>query len=310
MALLTRKRVILIEAESSYGTDPGMATSTVVLVRDLSITPQSSDVVNRDVVRPFLGASEQLLANTRVECTFSVELAGSGTAGAAPRYGDALKACGFSESIVSNTSVTYAPVSSSFSSITIHYNVDGVRHIVSGCRGTFTINASVGEIPTIDFSFTGVYATPTDSALPTVSYGNQATPLIFKNGNTTNFQLYSFAGALSSLTLDVGNSLVYRELVGGTKEVLLTDRAATGSVTMEAPTLAQKDYFSAALIDYTLGNLQVTHGTQAGNIVQFSSTKVDIGDVSYGEMDGVTMLEIPYTLVPSTSGDEMSLVYT
>tara|TARA_R100000329_G_scaffold95523_1_gene79399 strand:+ start:15 stop:947 length:933 start_codon:yes stop_codon:yes gene_type:complete len=310
MALLTRKRVILIEAESSYGTDPGMASSTVVLVRDLSITPQSSDVVNRDVVRPFLGASEQLLANTRVECTFSVELAGSGTAGAAPRYGDALKACGFSESIVSNTSVTYAPVSSSFSSITIHYNIDGVRHIVSGCRGSFSINASVGEIPTIDFNFTGVYATPTDSALPTVSYGNQATPLIFKNGNTTNFQLYSFAGALQSLTLDVGNTLVYRELVGGTKEVLLTDRAATGSVTMEAPTLAQKDYFSAALIDYTLGNLQVTHGTQAGNIVQFTSSKVDIGDVNYGEMDGVTMLEIPYTLVPSTSGDEMSLVYT
>ena len=310
MALLTRKRVILIEAESSYGTDPGMATSTVVLVRDLSITPQSSDVVNRDVVRPFLGASEQLLANTRVECTFSVELAGSGTAGAAPRYGDALKACGFSESIVSNTSVTYAPVSSSFSSITIHYNIDGVRHIVSGCRGSFSINASVGEIPTIDFNFTGVYATPTDSALPTVSYGNQATPLIFKNGNTTNFQLYSFAGALQSLTLDVGNTLIYRELVGGTKEVLLTDRAATGSVTMEAPTLAQKDYFSAALIDYTLGNLQVTHGTQAGNIVQFTSTKVDIGDVNYGEADGVTMLEIPYTLVPSTSGDEMSLVYT
>ena len=96
MALLTRKRVILIEAESSYGTDPGMATSTVVLVRDLSITPQSSDVVNRDVVRPFLGSSEQLLANTSVECTFSVELAGSGTAGQAPRYGDALKACGLS----------------------------------------------------------------------------------------------------------------------------------------------------------------------------------------------------------------------
>ena len=94
-----------------------MAASTVVLVTDLSITPQSSDVVNRDVVRPFLGASEQLLANTRVECTFSVELAGSGTAGTAPRYGDAIKACGFSETIASNTSVTYAPVSSSFSSI-------------------------------------------------------------------------------------------------------------------------------------------------------------------------------------------------
>ena len=40
MALLTRKRVILIEAESSYGTDPGMASADAVLVRDLSITPQ------------------------------------------------------------------------------------------------------------------------------------------------------------------------------------------------------------------------------------------------------------------------------
>ena len=310
MALLTRKRVILIEAESSYGTDPGMASSTVVLVTDLSITPQSSDVVNRDVVRPFLGASEQLLANTRVECTFSVELAGSGTAGAAPRYGDALKACGFAEAIVSNTSVTYTPVSSSFSSISIHYNVDGVRHIVTGCRGTFTVNAEVGAIPTIDFTFTGIYNAPTDTALPTIAYGNQATPLIFKNGNTTGFQLLSYAGALQSLTMDAGVSTVYRELVGGTKEVIITDRASNGTVTIEAPTIAQKDYFTAALTDSSLGNLQFLHGTTAGNKVQLISSKVDIGDVNYGEMDGVAMLEIPYTLVPSAANNEVSLIYT
>ena len=310
MALLTRKRVILIEAESSYGTGPSMASSTVGLVTDLSITPQSSDVVNRDVVRPYLGASEQLLANTRVECTFSVELAGSGTAGAAPRYSDAIKACGFSEAIVSNTSCTYAPVSSSFSSITIHYNVDGIRHIVTGCRGSFVINAEVGSIQTIEFTFTGIYNAPTDNALPTVSYGNQATPLIFKNGNTTNFQLLSFAGALQSLTMDAGVTTAYRELVGGTKEVIVTDRASNGTVSMECPTISQKDYFSAALTDASLGNLQFTHGTAAGNIVQFTSTKVDIGDVNYGEMDGVAMLEIPYTLVPSAAGNEMSLVYT
>ena len=310
MAQLTRKRVILIEAESSYGTDPTPAATDVVLVRDLSITPQSSDVVNRDVVRPYLGASEQLLANTRVECTFSVELAGSGTAGTAPRYGSALKACGFSETISAGTSVTYEPISASFSSITIHYNVDGVRHIVTGCRGTFAINATVGEIPSIDFTFTGIYNAPTDTALPAVTYGNQATPLIFKNGNTSSFQLLSYAGALMSFSMDVGNSLVYRELVGGTKEVLLTDRAANGSVSIEAPTLAQKDYFAAALTDTTLGNLTVTHGTAAGNICAFSSTKVDIGDVAYGEADGVTMLEIPYTLVPSSANDEMSIVFT
>ena len=309
MALLTRKRVILIESESTYGTNPSMAASTVVLVRDLNITPQSSDVVSRDVVRPFLGAFQQLLANTNVEVSFSVELAGSGTAGTAPRYGDALKACGFSETIASNTSVTYAPVSTSFSSVSIHYNTDGVRHIVTGCRGSFVINASVGEIPTIDFTFTGIYNAPTDTALPTVTYGNQATPLIFKNGNTTGFQLLSHSAALSSISMDIGNELVYRELVGGTKETLLVNRNISGTVSIEAMALGTKDYFTAALAE-TTGNLTFLHGTTAGNKVQVSSTKADIGDVAYAEEDGIQMLEIPYTLVPTAANDEVSIVYT
>ena len=311
MALLLRKRLILIETESSYGTDPTPTGADAVLVRDLNITPQQSDVVNRDVVRPYLGASEQLLANTRVECSFSVELAGSGAAGTAPQYGKALQACGLSETIVADTSVTYAPVSASFSSVTIYYNIDGLRHKVTGCRGTFSINCTVGEIPTIDFTFTGVYVAPDDSALPSATYANQASPLIFKNGNTSSFQLLSFAGALQAFSFDLGNNLVYRELVGGTKEVLLTDRAGTGSTTIEAVSIASKNYFASALTDSSLGNLDFTHGSTAGNIVDFASTRVDIGDVSYSDQDGIAMFNIPYTCVPSTSGnDEFSLSYT
>jgi len=246
-----------------------------------------------------------------VECTFSVELAGSGTAGTAPRYGKALKACGLSETIVATTSVTYAPVSSSFSSATIYYNIDGVLHKVTGARGTFTINGTVGQIPTIDFTFTGIYNTPTDTALPAVTYANQATPVVFKNGNTTGFELLSYAGCLQSVTFDVGNTLVYRELVGCTKEVLLTDRASTGTVVLEAVTMATKNYFTAALSDGSLGNLLFQHGQTAGNIVDFASTRIDIGDVSYSDQDGIHMLNIPYTAVPSTSGnDEFSIVYT
>jgi hypothetical protein len=311
MALLLRKRLILIETESSYGTDPTPTGVDAVLVRDLNITPQQSDVVNRDLIRPYLGASEQLLANTRVECTFSVELAGSGTAGTAPQYGKALLACGLSETVSAGVSVTYAPVSSSFGSVTIHYNIDGVRHKVTGARGTFTLNANVGEIPTIDFTFTGIYNAPDDSALPSVTYADQATPLIFKNGNTDTFSLLSYSGCLQSVSLDLGNTLVYRELIGCTKEVLVTDRNTNGTVVVEAPTIAQKDYFAAALTDGTLGNLTFQHGTTAGNIVDFASTRIDIGDVSYGDQDGIAMLNIPYTAIPSTAGnDEFSLVYS
>ena len=310
MALLERKRVILLELESSYGTDPTPTGADAILVSDLSITPQASDAIPRDLIRPYLGSSRQLLANTRVECSFSVELAGSTAAGTAPRVGKALRACGFSETVAANTSVTYAPVSGSFESATIYYNVDGVLHKTTGCRGSWALEASVGEIPKLNFAFQGIYVAPTDAALPTVTYGAQATPLIFKNGNTTGFQLLSYAGALQSVNFDAGVTTQYMELVGGTKEVLITDRNSTGSVTLEAVTVATKDYFAAALTDTSLGNLTFTHGSDAGNIVQFASTKIDIGDVSYTELNGVVMAEIPVTACPSTSGnDEFTLVY-
>lgn len=309
--LLLRKRTILIEAESTYGTDPTPTGADAVLVSDLNIIPQQSEVVNRDVIRPYLGASEQLLANTRVECTFSVELTGSGTAGTAPQYGKALQACGLSETVAAGTSVTYAPVSSNFSSVTIHYNIDGVRHKVTGARGTFSLSAEVGAIPRLNFTMTGIYNAPDDSALPSVTYANQATPLIFKDGNTDTFSFLSYSGCLQSVNMDIGNSIVYRELIGCTKEVLITDRNVTGDVSLEMVSIATKDYFTAALTDNTLGNLTFQHGTTAGNIVDFASTRIDIGDVSYGDQDGIAMLQIPYTAIPSTAGnDELSLVYT
>ena len=316
MALLQRKRVILIETESGTSEATVGATDAVQVI-DLEITPQSSDVVNRDVVRPYFGASEQLLANTKVECTFSVEMAGSGTAGTPPRYSKALEACGMKETIASGTSCTYKPMSTGIETVTIHYNVDGVLHKAINCRGTFSLVAEVGAIPRIDFTFTGEYIAPTDAALPSVTYGDQALPLIFKNGNTSGFQLLSHQGSLASFNMELGNTVEYRELVGAAtaKEVLITDRAASGSVTLEAVALSTKDFFAASIAEGSLGNLQFLHGTTAGNKVQFTSSRVDIGDVAYSEMQGVVMLDVPYTLVPSTSstaaeGDEFSLIYT
>ena len=311
MALLTRKRLILLESESTYGTDPTPTGVDAVLVRDLNITPQQSDLVSRDLVRPYLGASEQLLANTRVECTFSVELVGSGTAGTAPGYSKALLACGLAETLVASTSATYAPVSSSFGSCTIYYNIDGVLHKVTGSRGTFVLNATVGQIPTLDFTFTGIYNPPIDSALPSVTYANQAAPGLFKSGNTSDFSLLGHSGCLQTLSFDIGNNIIYRELVGCPKQVLITDRSSSGSVTIEAVLMATKDYFTAALTDGSYGSLLFQHGQTAGNRVDFISTRADIGDVSYSDLDGITMITMPYTAIPSTAGnDEFSLVYT
>jgi len=311
MALLTRKRLILAKAEATYGTDPTpTGSANAILVRNLEITPLQSDIVQRELIRPYLGNYEQLLAQTRVQVTFEVELAGSGAAGTAPAYGPVLKACGLSETVVATTSVTYAPVSTSFSSVTIYFYQDGIRHIVTGARGTFTLNGQVGAIPTIAFTMTGIYNAPTDTALATPTYANQATPLIFKNGNTTSFSAFSYSGALQSIDLNLGNEIVYRELIGGTKEVLITDRKPAGTISIEAVLLATKNYFTVST-GSTTGSVSFQHGTTAGNIATLTMAQSDLADASYADLNGIAMLNLPYVATPTAAGnDELSLAYT
>jgi hypothetical protein len=310
MALLSRKRLILAKTESTYGTDSTPAGTDAVLVRSLEVTPLEADVVSRDLIRPYYGNSPQLLANARVKCTFEVELAGSGTAGTAPRYDALLKSCGMASTIVASTSVTYAPVSSSFSSCTIVYNLDGVQHKLTGARGTVSMNCQLGQLPVLQFEMTGIYNSPTDTAAPSVTYSNQATPLIFKEGNTSSFSFFSYSGCLSSVSFNLANEIVYRELIGCTKQVLITDRKAAGEVLIEAPTIATKDYFTLALAT-TSGSLSFQHGTTAGNRVTFTAGQVTLVNPSYSEQDGIAMLNLPYTGVPSSAGnDEFSLAYT
>ena len=270
MSLKTRKRLLRAKIESTYTTDPTPAGTDAVLVRSLEVTPLQSDVVERELIRPYFGNFEQLLANQHVEITFEVELAGSGTAGTAPKWGPIFRACGMGETIVASTSVTYAPVSSSLESCTIYFDNDGILHKITGCRGTYSMTCEVNQIPVISFTMMGIYNAPTDTALPTATYTDQASPLLFRTGNTSSFSIFSYSGILQSLNLDVANETIYRELIGGTKEVLITDRKPAGEVVVEAVSLATHDFFTDATGTST-GALSFTHGTVAGNIVAFSS---------------------------------------
>lgn len=310
MPLLTRKRLIVAKIEATYGTDPTPTGTAAILVRNLEITPLQAELVNRDLVRPYLGASDQLTAQTRVSMTFEVEMAGSGTAGTAPAYGPLLKSCGLAETVVASTSVTYAPVSSSFSSVTIYMNIDGILHKLTGARGSFTLAGEVGQIPTIAFTFTGIYNAPTDTAQLTPTYSNQATPIIFKETNTSSFSLFSYAGCLQSFSFDLANEIIYRELVGCTKEILITNRAPNGTVMIEAPLLAAKDFFAAAIATST-GSLTFQHGQTAGNRFTFTAAQADLSGPTYADQNGIQMLNIPYIAVPTSAGNnEVSLTFT
>ena len=388
MPLLTRRTAILSKIESQYASDALPDGTDAVLIRNLSVTPIEADVVSRDLIRPYLGNSDQLLAQTRVSLSFEVEMAGSGAAGTAPRFDPLLRSCGMSEYITAaaitgaaqagtagsitlaatgtspidniyvgmvititagagngsvgvitsyngtskvatvqastaafapnDTSeysiaanVGYKPVSSDFESASIYVYVGGeVLHKITGCRGTFSLNAAVNEIPVINFEMTGIYNAPADTAAPSVTFTNQATPLIFKAGNASAFSMMSYTGCLQSLSFNIANETVYRELVGCTKNIMITNRAPAGDVVIEAPKMAQKDFFTIANSD-TNGTISFLHGTTAGNRVTLTAPKVDITNPSYEDQDGIQMLNIPYVAIPTSVGnDEVVLTFS
>ena len=312
MPLLSRKRMILAETESTYGTDPTPEVgSNAILVRNVEVTPLEVDTVNRELVRPFLGQADQLLAQQRVLLNFEVELAGSGTAGTAPAYGPLLEACRCTATTVADTSVTYAPNSDATpSSVTIYFNNDGVLHKATGCRGTFSLNCEVGAIPFISFEMTGVFNAPSDTAISAPTYSNQAAPLVFKNGNTSSFEVFSYAGAVQSLSFELANEVVYRELVGGTKSIDIVNREPSGECVVEATTLATHNFFTDATGTST-GNLTFQHGSTGGNIVTFTAAQIDLGGPSYSDADGIQMLTLPYIATPTSAGNnEFSLAFS
>ena len=143
-------------------------------------------------------------------------------------------------------------------------------------------------------------------ALP---FTKQTTPVLFKQGNTSASSVFGYtSAAIQSLNVDISNDLVSRELVGATKSTIITNRAPSGEIVIEAPTIAQKDYFTIAN-NNTTGVICCLHGDSAGNRIGLVMPICDIGNPTYSDNSGIQHLNLPFVPTPSSSGnDEIALV--
>lgn len=375
MSLLTRKRTILAKIESVYGTDPTPdGASNAMLVKNLSVTPIEAELVSRDLIRPYLGNSENLMAQKFSRAEFEIEMQAAGVIGKLPAYDALLRSCamvgaatttamtsaaiasevvtvgkvghglvtgdkiipsGFTDAAcnipagvvitrtnddvftfpapsavddatadgtpVYRTGYVYTPVSASFESCTIYYNVDGVLHKLTGCMGTVEMSLAVKQIPTFKFSFTGLYNAPSDAAAPSTDFSAFMIPQIANTQNTLTFSLASYSALLESMNLDVANDVQYITLIGS-ETVKILDRKPAGQFLIEAPTIATKDFFDLAA-DQTSSVMTLTHGSSNGYKVKLDAPSVLIGNPNYQDSNGIQMLSIPYTANPSGNGN-------
>lgn len=308
MALLKRKGALLAKIESVYGTDPvPTGAANAILFSDFDLGPMEMKTVDRDNIRPFLGSNEQLPTGLFSKIDFTIEAAGSGAAGTAPAWGPLLRACGFDETVSAGVKVEYLPVSDAFESVTVYFNLDGVLHKLTGARGTVTFDFTRDWRPAMKFSLTGLFNTVADAAAPTVVLTAWQKPLAVNRTNTPTLTLHGYAGRVHSLTADMANDVIFRELIGAAMgEVLITNRKPVGNILMEAVTVATKDWWTS-IKDITTGALQLIHGTVAGNKFQIDAPNVQLLNPKYQDQDGIAMLSCSMVYGPSAGNDEIKI---
>jgi hypothetical protein len=299
---LTRRRALIAKEEATEGVNASPSgVNDGIIVRDLEISVDSDDV-EREIATPWLGANKVIYTKRQAVFNFDVEIAGSGTAGTPPAWGRLVKACGFSETIVNNT-VVYSPVSSGFSSLTIAGNQDGIQYIGLGSRGSFEINFEQAEVGLFSFEFMGAYVTPADVVLPTPTYANQAEPLHFASGNTTNFLLDGYAFCLGGFSLDLGNEMTFRDLPNCAKRNVVTQRVVEGEIMVERPdTLAVKNLYPKIEAHTTVAT-SFSQGTTGGNIIDFSLPSIQLSFPENDDDDGILMQNYAFRGIPTGSGN-------
>jgi Phage tail tube protein len=90
----------------------------------------------------------------------------SGALGTAPQWGDLLIGCGFAETVTATTRVDYVPSSTGLKTLTIWAYYNGRLEKVVFAAGTFKLSLAVGQVPSLDFTFTGLVSSVVAGAAP------------------------------------------------------------------------------------------------------------------------------------------------
>lgn len=318
MARYVRNTAVLAKVETSYGTDASPAgTANAMLVSNLSINPLNAGNVDRDNIRAYFGASEQLVGTAYVECGFDVELVGRGTAGVAPAWGALLKGCGWSETTSSGTRVEYLPTTPGTDSLTIYWYDDGALHKLLGVRGTFQIKAQIGTRPVLSFRFLGVDGGVTAAAVASTTLTSFQTPQIVTDTNTGDISLngtYATTPAYSNgtayvsqgLEIDCGNQVVHTPLLGG-ETVDITGRTVSGRFNLDL-TGTQEASFMTSVKSNTTISFGFNHGTATAYRTMLYAPAMQLINPTKVDVNGRRLIGFEARFVPSTGNDELRIV--
>lgn len=319
MTRLVKRTVVLVKPEVTSGTDAvPTGAANAIQVMDLSITPLDASNIDTNSITSYFGGAAQLVGTASVKCSFSVLLAGSGTAATAPAWGNLLLGCANAETtgLTAPNRVEYLPATDSLKTVTIYWYDDGLLHKLLGAFGNVKLSAKSGEAPKLTFDFVGIDGGVTATANAAATLSAWKLPPAVTKANVTDINLgctYA-AGALTGgtaynstgLTLDWGNTVSFAPMLTN-EQVVLTDRNMVGTVSMDL-TAAQEVTMMTAVKANTLQSVGFVIGNTAGNKIMLHMPNVQLINPKKEEFNGMRLIGFDMRVLPNAGNDELRIV--
>lgn len=309
---------VLLKREITAGVDPvPTGASNALRVYDQSVEPFNAEYVTNEYLRAYAGGFFELVGYVLKKVSFKINLAGSGAAGTAPAFSDALRACALSETISAGARVEYAPVTSNEESCTIYYYDSGVVYKLLYAKGDWEIVEPVGEKPYIALTYVGLDGGVVAAAsTPATTLTAWRDPLVVTETNTSDLLIgcsYSLAALTGGtaypskgISWKSNNGIFHNKMLGG--EAIAIDRKAiTGAVELDL-TAAQEVTMETAVRASTLQAFGLTHGSAAGSKLITFAPAVQMKNPKPTNNNGRRNIAYDLVAIPVSGNDEFRLV--
>jgi len=306
----SKQAAVLAKVQTVAGTYLEPAAADWVEATDITLTPMESESAELNLVKSTLGANQVIPYGLRVKMSFSIAVAGSGTAGTAPYWGTLERICGMAQALVATTSVTYKPADTAFELGSLVAFIGTNKHAMRDARGTSSLEVSRGGFLVRKYEITGIYIDPVTASVPAIAVAPRIMPEVLLSGNTA-LTLHGTTVCLHSLTIDTGFDVKFLQFLSCTDTVRIDDRSCKGSVEIVAGNISVKDWF-ATCKNATTGALAFTLNAlgTAGKKLAINAPKVQLTNPQYGDQDGIKTLKMDMILLPSAGSDDYSIINT
>ena len=203
----------------------------------------------------------------------------------------------------------YTPVSEAFESATLYIYFDGLLHVMTGCRGTFSVQATGGEFAIFTFTLTGDYIDVEDDTMPTNPTYETQKPTQVELANLTVGSYTGFAA--SEVTFDLANDVQIREDINAANAyagALIVGRAPVFGLNPESVLEATHPVWGH-LADGTELAFGFKVGKAKGNVVQFDAPNTQYTNVQYGNRNNTRTYDITLNAARVTGNDEIKLSF-